>query len=152
MVERSILIEVGVACVVRAVSEHFRKFQHVVGVAALGSVSYVDIAVAVGFGQEVLLDAVTSDACGTVVGYVGPEVLGSRGIALVGKALFCDALEAGFSLMSAIAMKCCGFQKKPLRMAGGETCTKTKNFTYGIDASLRFEGCGGIGPPAPSVY
>ena len=94
MVERGILIEVGVAGIVGAVGEYFREFQHVVGVAALRSVGSVDIAVAVGFGEEVLFNAVAADACRAVICHIGPEVLCSLGIALVGKALFGDTFEA----------------------------------------------------------
>ena len=43
-----IFIEVGVARVVRLVGKHLRELEHVVGVAALRSVSLVDIPVAVG--------------------------------------------------------------------------------------------------------
>ncbi len=41
-----------------------------------------------------LFDAVAADTCRAVICYVVPEVLGCLGIALVGGAHLCNALEA----------------------------------------------------------
>ncbi len=88
------LVEVSVLRIARAVGQHFRKLQHVVGVTAFRSVQMVDVSVAVGHRQEVLAHRVAADADGAVHGHVLPEVLGSLLIVVQRAALLENTLHA----------------------------------------------------------
>ncbi len=94
VVERGILIEVGIASIVSAVGEHLRELEHIVGVATFGSVELVDVAVAGIGGEEMLVHAVAADAHGPVVCHVGPEVLGGLGVSRLGVAVLVDTFES----------------------------------------------------------
>ena len=94
VVPHRVLIEVGIAGIVGAGGEQLAEFQHVIGVAALRTVGHVDIALSIRLRQEVLADAVATDADRTVLGHVLPKVLGSTQIVRGGGILFADALEA----------------------------------------------------------
>ena len=93
VVPHGLLVEVGILGIGRAVAEHLAELQHVVGVARLGTVELVDVAVAVGDAEEVLAHAVAADADGAVLCYVSPEVLGCLAVGGRCRVLFVDALK-----------------------------------------------------------
>ena len=76
VVPHGLLVEIDVLGIAGAIGQHLRELQHVVGITRLGAVGLVDVAIAVGSGQEVLVDGVAADADGAISGHVLPEVLG----------------------------------------------------------------------------
>jgi len=94
VVEHGVLVEVGITRVVSLVAEHLGELQHVVGVAAFGSVGIVDIPVAVAHREEMLVHAVASDTGGAVVGHVAPEVVGRESISRCGGVVLGHTLKA----------------------------------------------------------
>ena len=80
VVPHGLLVEIGILGIAGAVEQHLRELQHVVGVARLRTIGLVDIAIAVGSGEEVLVHRVATDADGAVGGHILPEVLGSGDI------------------------------------------------------------------------
>src|SRR5574344_935251 len=79
MIEHGVLIEVGILGIMCLVAEHLTEFEHIVGVAAFGTVEIVDVAVAVGGREEVFRHAVTAYTYGTVLCHICPEVIGCSG-------------------------------------------------------------------------
>ena len=77
----------------RAVEEHLRKLQHVVGIARLRAVGLVDVTVAVGTCQKVLVDGVAANADSAVLRHVLPEVFGSDLVACGCCILLVDTFE-----------------------------------------------------------
>ena len=78
-------VEVRILGVMGVVEEVFGEFQHVVGVARLGTLHVVDVELSVLMVLEVLADGVTTDADSAVLCHIIPEV--QHGATIVGEAL-----------------------------------------------------------------
>ena len=89
MVPHCLLVEIHILGIGRAVAQHLRELQHVVGVARLRTVQLINIAIGIGLGQEVLVHGVTTDAHGAVPCHVRPEVLSSTGVVVRLSILHC---------------------------------------------------------------